>query len=137
MDSSSPNNKTIDTKEEKWKLLLGEACHDVLAGSAPGPNPAAAGLGLSTPQQPAGRARLASPVWSCLLVHRPPSQFHLQLSLQRPADAHSVFMLLTHPRAGGMRRDEQKRQRTAWRWAWEGDFKSLTVGSSSERAPLP
>lgn len=60
MDSSSPNKKTIDSKEEKWKLLLGEACHDMLAGSVLGPNPAVAGLGLSTPRQPAGKARLVS-----------------------------------------------------------------------------
>lgn len=60
MDASSPNKKTIDTKEEKWKLLLGEPCHDLLAGSELGPNPAVAGLGLSTPRQPAGRARLAA-----------------------------------------------------------------------------
>lgn len=86
MDSSSPNNKTIDTKEEKWKLLLREACHDMLAGSVLGLNPAATGLGLSTPRQPTGKARLAFPLRSCLLVCLPPCLFHLQVFLQ-----HSVY----------------------------------------------
>jgi len=73
MDSSSPNNKTIGTKEEKWKLLLGETCHDTLAGSVLGLNPTAAGLGLSTPRQPAQKARLASPVGAaCCPAGLPP-----------------------------------------------------------------
>lgn len=35
-------------------------------------------------------------------------------------DPGTVFMLLTHPRAGGMRRDEQG-DGTAQRWRWEGE----------------
>lgn len=48
--SSSPNNRTIDTKEEKQKVQLGEACHGTLAGSVLGLKPAAARLGLSIPR---------------------------------------------------------------------------------------
>lgn len=106
MDSSSPNNKTIDTKEEKWKLLLGEACHDMLAGSVLRLNLAAARLGLSTPRQPTGKARLASPFLSCLLARLPPSPFHLS----SPCSAWSMHSIYAaHSPQGG--RNENKMSR--------------------------
>lgn len=81
----------------------------MLAGSVLGLNPAAAGLGLSTPRQPAGKARLASPFSEL------PAGLSASLPVSSPAllaapHPCTVLMLLTHPRVRGVRIDEQKRQ---------------------------
>lgn len=57
---------TIDSKKEKWKLLLGEACHDVLAGDVLGLNPAAARLG-SASHGARSKGRAGSPKRSAFL----------------------------------------------------------------------
>lgn len=105
MDSSSSNRKTIDTKEEKWKLLFGEACHDMLAGSVLGPNPAVARLGLSTARQPAGKAGLASLLGAACAMCLP------ACFLSSPPPTHSICA--AHSPQGG--RDEKGLGRTDFR----------------------
>lgn len=124
MGSSSPNNRTIDTKEEKWKLLLGKACHGMLAGRARGLNPAAAGLELGTPRQPTAKEGWLPP--SELPAAPPAILPHLSSSPSQNAHSMHRVYLLTHPRVGGLARDEQKKEGTAWRWAWEGETSKVT-----------
>ena len=103
MDSSSPYNKTIDTKEEKWKLLLGEACHDMLAGSVLGLNPAAAGLGLSTQGSPQERQGWLPPFRAaCSSVCLPPH--FISSSPCSTQSMHSIYA--AHSHQGG--RDENR-----------------------------
>lgn len=121
MDSSSPNNKTIDTKEEKWKLLLGEACHNTLAASVLGHKSCSCRAGA---QRSKGSARIKGkaglPLRGCLLpVRLLPSFISSHVRLM-----HSIYAAWL-PQGGG---DENRRAEEMGRHgdgsrerrAWEG-----------------
>lgn len=121
MDSSSPNNKTIDTKEEKWKLLLGEACHNTLAASVLGHKSCSGRAGA---QRSKGSARIKGkaglPLQGCLLpVRLLPSFISSHVRLM-----HSIYAAWL-PQGGG---DENRRAEEMGRHgdgsrerrAWEG-----------------